>query len=72
LNPSVRGERVECHRAVVVELVGTVLPEDVGGDTCWVGRVGCESVLGFLEETGVGAVRGLVWDIESRGRTYKL
>ena len=55
LDPAVRGERVERHGAVVVELIGTVLPEDVGGDAGWVAGVRGEAVLSFLEEAGVGA-----------------
>jgi hypothetical protein len=67
LNPPIRTEGVQCDRAVVVQPVSPMLPEDGGLDTGRVGRVGVVAVLCFFKVSCVGAGCQLVF-IDSGGR----
>lgn len=56
LDAAVWAKRCESHRAVRVERIGAVLPDDLAADAAGVGRVGLVAELGLLKEAVVGAV----------------
>ena len=55
LDSPIRTKGIQCHRAVVVQPIFSMLPLYSGGDTLWVGRVGLITVHCLFEEAIVGA-----------------
>jgi hypothetical protein len=70
LDPTVGREWGEGEGSVWAERVFAVLVKDDGLNAVWEGRVGDETVLGFLEETVVGTGR-LRRGKEERGKERK-